>query len=107
MVKKLDISDYKVLHDEKEGTATLSLYSNGVKFEIVADRIKMFEDPKYVSEINENFRNSLRYLKHFGKYPKDELPKMSALTSVWSTTDTGLAIRPSDDPLPEFVPFFA
>ncbi len=81
--------------------------ANGHLFEILCHNSEY--TPKKIQEINEQFKNSLRYLKHHGGYfdkTADEKDVKAAMNK-WSSTITGLAIKIQDDPLTEFTPFQA
>lgn len=52
--------------------------------------------------VNENFRNAIRYIKLYKDLPKKPDKKKLA---VWTQTDTGLSVRGSKMPIPEFEPF--
>lgn len=101
---KLEVTDLR--RWTKGDTTYYSLRGNGILF---AQKIEGRIDQELLDTLNEHFRNSLRYVKHCGGYPangKDDPKTMKAqLTGTWSSTDTGLAIRPSDDPVKEFTPF--
>mgnify|MGYP001587082911 CR=1 FL=1 len=60
-----------------------------------------------LERVNENFRNSLRYVKHYGGYADDtatEADMMAAMKKL-SSTEYGIGIRIEDDPIKEFTPF--
>lgn len=78
---------------------------NGILFEQLAHREKFSK--KHLDEINENFRNSLRLVKHTGGWVRDDSTKeeVEQIMNKLSSTNTGVGIRIKDDPLPEFVPF--
>lgn len=61
-----------------------------------------------LEKINESFKNNLRYLAHTGGWPDKEHEDPKAMLNElqkWSSTDTGLAIKPYDDPIRAFTPF--
>jgi hypothetical protein len=76
-----------------------------IKFE------QLCPDKEYTREklkqINENFANSIRICKHAGGYLRDGTPDQEArnLLDKWSSTNTGMAVKVGDDPLPEFERF--
>lgn len=57
---------------------------------------------KTMEKVNENFRNSIRYIKLYKDLPKN--PDKKKL-SVWTSTNTGVSVRGNKLPLPEFKPF--
>lgn len=77
---------------------------NGILFEQMCHNHEL---PEKLAEINETFRNSLRYVKHYGGYPDDSANQedMLAALNKLSSTDTGIGIKVKDDPLKEFSPF--
>lgn len=92
---------------QEKGEYIYTVTGNGIKFE---QRLKENErTPENMAKMNEIFRNNLRYVAHFGGWPdrEHEDPKamMHELQSKWSTTDTGIAIRPARDPVKQFTPF--
>ena len=84
-------------------------FSGGpVAFEILCHNSEL--TPEKIQEINESFKNNLRWLKHHGGWPakgKEDPQQMQKDLGKWSSTDTGLAIKIGDDPVKEFVPFVA
>jgi hypothetical protein len=78
---------------------------NGILFEQFLHRKEMNQEK--VDAMNENFRNSLRYVKHYAGYPdslaseKDMRQALEGLTQ----TSTGIGIKIRQDPLKEFAPF--
>ncbi len=62
---------------------------------------------KALKEVNDNFANSIRICKHHGGYLRDGTTKeeLAQLLNKLSSTDTGIGIRISDDPLKEFERF--
>ncbi len=62
-----------------------------------------------LNEINECFRNNLRWLKHNGGWPapgKEDHEQMKKDMDKWSSTMFGTAIKVGDDMLKmEFIPF--
>lgn len=100
---QLEITDQKL---ERFGeTMRFRIRGNGILFEQLAHREK-FND-KQLAEINDNFRNSLRIVKHTGGWLRDDSEKseVEQIMNKLSSTNTGVGIRIKDDPLPEFVPF--
>lgn len=78
---------------------------NGILFEQTCPHHEL--NPESISQINETFRNSLRYVKHYGGFSDSsasEEDMMKALDKL-SSTDTGIGIRVKDDPVKEFIPF--
>jgi hypothetical protein len=78
---------------------------DGVLFEILCPNHEL--DQARIDSINEQFRNSLRYVKHYGGYP-DATAKESdihAAMNKLSSTEYGIGIMIKDDPLKEFSPF--
>lgn len=55
-----------------------------------------------MKKVNENFRNSIRYIKYEGTLPKKPDPKV---LNKWVSSDTGIAMKMKNIPVPEFVPF--
>jgi hypothetical protein len=77
---------------------------NGMLFEQIVHKKNIAEK---MDQINENFRNSLRYLKHYGGYPDETATEkdMVAALEKLTTTSIGLGIKIRQDPLKEFTPF--
>lgn len=81
------------------------LKCNGIELSVSCP-LKDFKDPathdKTMEKVNENFRNSIRYIKLHGDLPaKPDKKKLN----VWTQTDTGIAIRGNKMQVPEFTPF--
>lgn len=78
---------------------------NGILFEQVCHNHLLTEEK--LQEINENFKNSIRIIKHHGGYFRDGTPEKDAksLLESLSQTDHGIAIKVKNDPLKEFEPF--
>lgn len=102
----LKITDQNV---QKEGDLIIySVRGNGIKFE---QKIKEGDrSPENMKAMNENFRNCLRYVKHFGGYVdeahEDHKAMMYDIKNKWSSTNAGVGIKPIDDLLTgEFKPF--
>lgn len=77
----------------------------GIMFEQLCHNHEL--SPVKIDEINEKFRNSLRYVKHFGGYCDEtaEEKDMEAAMNKLSSTAYGVGIKIKDDPLKEFQPF--
>lgn len=60
------------------------------------------EHDKTMEKVNENFRNSLRYIKLYGELPSKPDPKK---LNVWTHSPTGIAVRGNKMLVPEFEPF--
>ena len=91
-------------------TWRFQLRGNGLLFEQMCHNMEL--NQKKIDEINENFRNSLRFVKHVGGWPTrdaekqpDFILKMQQMMDKLTSTDTGLGIRVRDDPVKEFIPF--
>ncbi len=76
-----------------------------IAFEILCPNHELSEEK--LKEINECFANSLRVVKHTGGYFSLEATKEDAqsILNKLSSTNTGIGVRVSDDPLPEFARF--
>lgn len=80
-----------------------SLMANGIKLQASCTLTEFFEDHQAtMDKVNENFRNSIRYIRLYGKLPKK--PDKKKL-NVWTQTETGVAVRGNKLPVPEFIPF--
>lgn len=81
--------------------------ANGHLFEILCHNHEL--DETKIQEINDQFKQSLRYLKHHnGFFDNTAAEKdVKAAMNKWSHTNTGLAIKVEDDPVSEFTPFQA
>jgi len=79
--------------------------TGNIKFEILCQNHEL--DEKKIQEINNEFKNSLRYCKHYGGYYDESATKEEVTTAMnkLSSTNMGIGIKIADDPLPEFVPF--
>lgn len=79
------------------------LRANGIPLGVSCTLKEFYEDKKStLDKVNENFMNAIRYIKLYGKLPKNPDKKKLA---VWTQTDTGIACRGNKLPLPEFLPF--
>jgi len=84
---------------------------NGILFEQLVNTEDL--NPKKMEEINQKFRNCLLFLKHVGGYPSEEYLRREPMANTlmmqklnaWSSSDTGMALKPIDDPLKNFYPF--
>ena len=77
-------------------------------FENMVHEDKMCQ--KELDRVNEDFKFKLIYLKHCNGYPdkehEKELEMRAYLDNLWSSTKTGIGIRPLDDDLKnEWEPF--
>ena len=95
---------------EREGDMwifTVRAESGGesIKFRIECPNWEL--NPENIEKINESFRNSLRYVKHYAGYPDKTATEkdMKAAMNKLSSTLYGIGIKISEDPLPEFIPF--
>lgn len=80
-----------------------SIYCNDIPLEASCTLQEFNEDhDKTMEKVNNNFRNSIRYIKHEGSIPKKPDPKV---LNKWTSTNTGVAIKVKNDPVPEFTPF--
>lgn len=79
------------------------LYANGIQLQVTCTIQEWVDDfDNTLKKVNENFRNSIRYIKYYGKLPKKpDLKKMNA----WTKGETGISMKVKNDPLPEFQPF--
>jgi hypothetical protein len=79
------------------------LRANGIPLSVSCTLKEFYEDKKKtLDKVNENFRNSIRYIKLYKKLPKNPDKKKLA---VWTQTDTGVSVRGNKMPVPEFQPF--
>lgn len=99
---KLEINERRM---ERFGdTWRFRVRGNGILFEQLVPNHKLADS---IDQVNESFRNSLRYVKHYGGYADEsaaEADMKAALTKL-SSTEYGLGIKIQDDPLKEFLPF--
>lgn len=60
-----------------------------------------------LKEINNDFANSLRVLKHEGGYFSNDVTEDQAnkIMNKWSSSNTGIALKVKSDKLPEFERF--
>lgn len=73
-----------------------------LKVEVPESDIRSHKREEVLKAVNDYFLNSLRLIKHYGEMPKNPDSKM---LNVWSQTTTGIAIKPKNDPVPEFIRF--
>lgn len=100
-MKPVHISDMTVATGPNN--KLFSLKANGIQLQVSCTLQEFKEEhEKTMEKVNENFRNSIRYIKLFGKLPKKPDPKK---LNVWTQTDTGIAVRGNKMPVKEFVPF--
>lgn len=79
------------------------LRANGIPLGVSCTHQEFYEDKKAtLDKVNDNFRNSIRYIKLYGDLPKEPDKKKLA---VWTQTDTGVSVRGNKLPVPEFQPF--
>lgn len=79
------------------------LRANGIPLSVSCTLQEFYEDKENtMKKVNENFRNSIRYIKLYKDLPKK--PDKKKL-NVWTSTDTGISVRGNKMPLPEFEPF--
>jgi hypothetical protein len=97
-------------HKRVGDTHTFRVRGNGILFEQLCPNHEL--DAQKLLEINENFKSSLRFVKHTGGWPSrkaeqdPEFPqRMRQAMNLLSSTDTGFGIKIKDDPLKEYVPF--
>ena len=98
----LDVTDRTM---ERFGdTWRFRVRGNGILFEQFCQNHELGDR---IDQINESFRNSLRYVKHYGGWPDDSATEEDFKASLdkLTSTDTGIGIRIKDDPVKEFVPF--
>jgi hypothetical protein len=79
--------------------------ANGHLFQIFCHNSEL--TPEKIAEINAQFKNSLRYLKHYAGFfdeTASEKDIKKAMTKLSGTTN-GIAIRIEDDLVTEFTPF--
>lgn len=81
-----------------------SIEANGIPLKVSCTLKEFHEErEKTVDKVNENFRNTLRYMKLYGDLPRGRIsPKK---LEVWTQTEMGIAVRGSKLPVPEFTPF--
>ena len=98
---KADITNMEVATGKTH--KLFKLKCNGIELSVSCTLEEFFEDhEKTMEKVNENFRNSIRYIKLYGDIPaKPDKKKLN----VWTKTDTGISVRGSKMPVPEFVPF--
>jgi len=98
----LKVTDYYKF--QKDGVTYYTLRGNGIRF---ADKIEGPITPATLGALNERFRNSLRYVKHYAGYPERTAQEsdMAKMLDGLSQTDTGFGIRIKNDPVKEFTPF--
>lgn len=79
--------------------------TKGILFEQMVPNHELNQEK--LDEVNEGFRNSLRYVKHYGGYPDASATEadMKAALDQLSSTDYGIGIKIRQDPLTEFEPF--
>jgi hypothetical protein len=77
-----------------------------LKFEMSCPNHQLSQEN--LDKINESFRNSIRFMKHYAGFPNREVSKedMDAAMNKLTSTNYGIGIRISEDPLPEYTPFF-
>lgn len=100
-MKNLDITDMSVRTGPNH--KIFALKANGIPLECsctLQEFNEEFDDT--MKKVNENFRNSLRYIKYYKTLPKNPDPKK---LNVWVSSDTGLAVRLKNDQIKEFTPF--
>lgn len=100
-MKKAEITNMTVASNNTHKLFTLRC--NGIELSVSCTLQEFFEDhKKTMDKVNENFRNSIRYIKLHGDLPaKPDKKKLN----VWTQTDTGIAVRGNKMPVNEFVPF--
>lgn len=100
-MQPVTITDMKVTTEND--TKVFSLKANGIPLE-VSCTLKEFKEnlQETLDKVNENFRNSLRYIKYYKNLPKNPDAKQ---LNVWVASDTGLAVRLKNAPVKEFIPF--
>jgi len=112
---KLDISDMKISTSKTH--KRFGLKANGIALE-VSCTLQEFQEDKTgtMKKVNDCLLNSLRFIKLYGTMPSPEKTKkaqkevdkaMDKKLSVWSQTDTGVAVRGNKLPIKEFIPFFS
>lgn len=76
-----------------------------IRFEQFIDMDDYTEEK--LKEINESFANSIRICKHAGGWLREDTSESEAKSFLdkWSSTNTGLAVKVGEDPLPEFKRF--
>lgn len=80
-----------------------SLRANGIPLSVSCTLAEYYEDNKNtMDKVNENFRNSIRYIKLYKNLPKNPDKKKLA---VWTQSDTGISVRGNKMLVPEFQPF--
>jgi len=102
---RAEITVDRQVHGQSGRVETGKAYS--FLFEEMVHEDKMSEEA--LERVNEGFKLKLIYLKHCNGYPdkehEKELDMRSHLDASWSSTKTGIGIRPLDDPMPEWKPF--
>jgi len=80
-----------------------SAHVNGIPLEVSCTLTEFNEQhEETMKKVNENFRNSIRYIKSEGNLPKNPDKKV---LNKWTSTNTGVAIKVKSVPVPEFTPF--
>ena len=92
-------------HERFGDTHRFRVRGNGILFEQICHNKDL--SPEKLTEINENFKNSLRVVKHTGGYFPDDATEAGKkeIINRLTVTDTGIGIKIKDDPLKEFIPF--
>lgn len=107
-MKRVDICDMK-LFNAPEGKL-FRLRANGIQLQVTCTLKEWNEDfQNTIDKVNENFRNSIRYIKVYNmqKGGKKKFPKKLTKKDLdkWTSTDTGIAVKAHKLPVPEFQPF--
>ena len=103
---RAEITVDKHVHGQESGVEVGKAYS--FLFQEMVHEDQMSEEK--LKEINDRFKFKLIYLKHCNGYPdkehEDEEAMRKHLNASWSSTKTGIGIRPLDDDLKsEWSPF--
>ena len=100
-MKRVDITNMTVKTGPNH--KLFSLKANGIELSVSCTLEEFKTKHKETMEkVNDNFRNSIRYIKLYGSLPSKPDPKK---LQVWTQTDTGIAVRGNKMLIPEFTPF--
>ncbi len=98
---KLEVHSLQI--NKKVGYTQFFCVANDIPIEVKVPDSDMEQHgmAKVKEAVNDQMLNTLRIIKHVGHLDN---PKMSDLNK-WSSTDTGLAIKPKNDQIKEFPRF--
>ena len=86
-------------------TWVFTVKGNSIPFRVLVHNSQL--TPEKVEEINAQFANSLRYVKHYGGIYDSTASQKDVDTAMNKLTQTnyGIGIKVKNDPLPEFIRF--